>query len=131
MWVFRSLEKFGKSFKIVFKIEKIFFEDFEDIVVCFLRDLLEFGINICIGGLYWKNIDYLKKLLIIEIIDLFISDIYFICIIIFDFYENEFIVKVLVDFYVMMIILYCLRVVKYGGKYYVFDNEILWVLKGM
>lgn len=97
----------------------------------FLRDLLEFGINICIGGLYWKNIDFLKKLLIIEIIKLFISDIYFIWIIIFDFYENEFIVKVLVYFYVMMIILYFLWVVKYGGKYYVFDNEILWVLKGM
>lgn len=104
---------------------------YEDLVVYFLRDLLEFGKNICIGGLYWKNIDFLKKLLIIEIIELFISDIYFIWIIIFDFYENEFIVKVLVDFYVMMIILYFLWVVKYGGKYYVFDNEILWVLKGM
>lgn len=97
----------------------------------FLRDLLEFGINICIGGLYWKNIDFLKKLLIIEIIKLFISDIYFIWIIIFDFYVNEFIVKVLVYLYVMMIVLYVLRVVKYKGKYYVFDNEILWVLKGM
>lgn len=51
---------------------------YEDLVVYFLRDLLEFGINICIGGLYWKNIDFLKKLLIIEIIKLFISDIYFI-----------------------------------------------------
>lgn len=51
---------------------------YEDLVVYFLRDLLEFGINICIGGLYWKNIDFLKKLLIIEIIKLIISDIYFI-----------------------------------------------------
>lgn len=51
---------------------------YEDLVVYFLRDLLEFGKNICIGGLYWKNIDFLKKLLIIEIIELFISDIYFI-----------------------------------------------------
>lgn len=104
---------------------------YEDLVVYFLRDLLEFGINICIGGLYWKNIDFLKKLLIIEIIKLFISDIYFIWIIIFDFYENEFIVKVLVYLYVMMIILDYLWVVKCEGKYYVFDNEILWVLKGM
>lgn len=88
LWVLRNLEKFGKSFKIRFEIENNFNEGVEDIMVCFWRDLLEFGINICIGGLYWKNIYCLKKLLIIEIIELFISDIYFIWIIIFDFYEN-------------------------------------------
>lgn len=104
---------------------------YEDLVVYFLRDLLEFGINICIGGLYWKNIDYLKKLLILEVVELFIIDICFIWIIICDFYVNKFIVKVLVYLYVMMIILDYLWVVKCEGKYYVFDNEILWVLKGV
>lgn len=51
LWVLRNLEKFGKNFKIRFKIEKNFFEKIEDMVVCFLRDFLEFSINICIGGL--------------------------------------------------------------------------------
>lgn len=131
LWVFRSLEKFGKSPKIVLKIEKTPSEDFEDIAVRFPRDSLEFGINTRIGGSYWKNIDYLKKLPTIETIDSPISDIYFTRTTISDSHENESIAKVLADSYATMTIPHRPRVVKYGGKYYALDNEILWVLKGM
>lgn len=65
---FEKFEKIWQKFQNQMLGKNNFFEMYEDLVVYFLRDLLEFGINICIGGLYWKNIDFLKKLLIIEII---------------------------------------------------------------
>lgn len=99
--------------------------------VRFLRDSLEFSINTRIGGSQWKNIDYLKKLPTIETIVSPISDIYFTRTTISDFYENESIAKVLADSYATMTIPHLPRVVKYGGKYYALDNEILWVSKGV
>lgn len=131
LWVLRNLEKFGKSPKIRLEIENNPNEGVEDILVRFRRDSLEFGINTRIGGLHWKNIYCLKKLPTIETIELPISDIYFTRTTISDSYENQSIAKVLAHSYATMTIPHSPRVVKYGGKYYALDNEILWVLKGV
>lgn len=69
LWVWKILEKFGKNFKIRFKLEKNFFEKYGDRVLDFFKDLLEFNFDKLIGGMFWKNIDCLKKLLIVEIIE--------------------------------------------------------------
>lgn len=71
----------------------------------------------------------MKKLPTIETIELPISDIYFTRTTISDSHENESIAKVLADSYATMTIPHSPRVVKYGGKYYALDNEILWVMK--
>lgn len=131
LWVLNHLEKFGKSPKIRLKIENNPLEKYGDIALNFLRDSLEFGIDTRIGGSHWKNIDYLNKLPTIETIETPISDIFFTRKTISDSYANESIAKVLAHSYATMTIPAYPRVVKYEGKYYALDNEILWVLKGM
>lgn len=78
LWVWKILEKFGKKFKIRCRLEKNFFEKYGDKVLYFLKDLLECDFDKLIGGVFWKNIDCLKKLLIVEIIECFVEEIYFI-----------------------------------------------------
>lgn len=131
LWVLKNLKKFGRSPRIRRQEKNNPFETYEDSVVHFLRDSLELGINTRIGGSHWKNIDFLKKLPTIETIELPISDIYFTRTTISDSYENQSIAKVLAHSYATMTIPHSPGVVKYGGKYYALDNEILWVSKGV
>lgn len=91
-----------------------------------LRDSLK---SSPIGGSVWKNIDYLKTLTTLEKVKLFVSDIYFTKATISDTYENKSIAKVLADSYAAWKPPRLIRVVKYEGKYYALDNEILWVAK--
>lgn len=127
LWVLENFEKFNKRFEIKFiMIDFLFVEMNDFICLYFLSNLLKI---LVIGGLVWKNVDYLKMLIMLEMVKFVVREIYFIKVIIFDIYENEFFVKVLVDLYVVWKLLRLICVVKFGEKYYVFDNELLWVVK--
>lgn len=129
LWVWKILEKFGKMFKIIPRLEKNPFEKHGDKVLHFLKDSLECDFDKPIGGVLWKNIDRLKKLPTVETIDCRVEEIYFTQSIISDTYENTSIAKILADSYATMKIPRRLRVVKSSGKIYALDNEILWVMK--
>lgn len=129
LWVWKILEKFGKMFKIIPRLEKNPFEKHGDKVLHFLKDSLECDFDKPIGGVLWKNIDRLKKLPTVETIDCRVEEIYFTQSIISDAYENTSIAKILADSYATMKIPRRLRVVKSSGKIYALDNEILWVMK--
>lgn len=96
-----------------------------------IRDSLKLGPTALIGGSVSKNIDYLKKLPTLKMVKSSVSDIYFTKTIIPDTYENKSIAKVLADSYAAMVLPRLIRVVKFEGKYYSLDNEILWVVKEM
>lgn len=72
-----------------------------------------------------------SKLPTLEMVKSSVRDIYFTKTIIPDTYENKSIAKVLADSYAAMNLPRLIRVVKFGGKYYSLDNEILWVVKEM
>lgn len=129
LWVWKILEKFGKMYKIIPRLEKNPFEKHGDKVLHFLKDSLECDFDKPIGGVLWKNIDRLKKLPTVETIDCRVEEIYFTQSIISDTYENTSIAKILADSYATMKIPRRLRVVKSSGKIYALDNEILWVMK--
>lgn len=127
LWVLKNLAKFNKRPEIEFTMTDPPFEEMNDsICLHSLSDSLKSSL---IGGSVWKNIDNLKKLTTLETVKSFVSDIYFTKAAISDTYENKSIAKVLADSYAAWKQPGLIRVVKFGGKYYALDNEVLWVVK--
>lgn len=127
LWVLKNLEKFSKSPEIKFTFTEPPFKEMS--ATHTLRDSLKLGPSALIGGSVWKNIDYLKKLPTFEVVKSSVRDIYFTKTTIPDTYENESLAKVLADSYASLTLPRCIRVVKFGEKYYALDNEILLITK--
>lgn len=128
LWVLKNLEKFNKWPEVEFTMTDPPFEEKNESIFC-LHSVGDSLKTSPIGGSVWKNIDYLKTLTTQETAKSSVSDIYFTMATIPDTYENKSIAKVLADSYAALESPRLIRVVKFGGKYYALDNEILWGVK--
>lgn len=127
LWVLKNFEKFNKRPEIKFIMTDPPFAEMNDSICSHsLSNSLKTS---AIGGSVWKNVDYLKTLTTLETVKSVVSEIYFTMATISDTYENESLAKVLADSYAAWKLPRLIRVVKFGGKYYALDNELLWVVK--
>lgn len=131
LWILKNLETFGKRPKINFRRKDTSFQKADDRILNCFSDSLKLASNTSISGLVWKSIEYLNQLPTLKTVTLRISQIYFTEITVTDTYENKSIAKVLVDSNATMTVPRKPRVVKFNGKFYALDNEILWILKQM
>lgn len=78
LWALKNLEKFRKSPEIEFTMTDPPFQEMnESTFLHSHRDSFRLRPNALIGGSVWKNIDFLKELPTIEIVNLPVSDIFF------------------------------------------------------